>query len=1034
MKFTFKTLPYQNDAVQSIINVFDGQEYNDGIRHLHDLGNSTVRQTVISDERSYLSDDDRAAFRNNDISIPPETMLENVRKVQQDNGLDQSNAIMKPLGAITLDIDMETGTGKTYVYTKTMFELNKVYGWSKFIVIVPSIAIREGVLKNIQTTTDHFMEMYGKKLRAFIYDSSNLSKIDDFSQNSGINVMIINSQAFATSLKEGAKNKESRIIYSKRDEFASRRPIDIIAANRPILILDEPQKLNGNATQEALRKHFNVLFSMNFSATHVVNHNKIYSLDALDAYNQKLVKKIEVKGLDIRYISGTDPYIYFESIVLNGKEKPKARIELFVNHASGVKKETHIVGYKDNLYSTSSGSAGTGIEAYKNLFVTDIDGIKNIIELSNGVVLHAGDSIGDVTELDKRRIQIRETILSHLDKENRLYKKGIKVLSLFFIDEVANYRQYDENGNPVLGEYGKVFEEEFNNILQSRGVFYDPDYIQILKKHPVGEIHAGYFSIDPKGHVINSKEKRGSDQSDDVSAYDRILKHKELLLSESDPIRFIFSHSALSEGWDNPNVFQICALKHSSSTTRRRQEVGRGMRICVDQNGDRQDFDVLGPLFHDYNLLTVVADEDYETFVKGLQTETLEDIRDRVVPIDLDFLTGRKIFEESGTFVLDAPTAKKLHNFFIASGYLDLGDMPTERLRTCLRNDDLAQLPPDLADHSSGIKKLLWEIADPASVNDMFADGRRPKIKTNRLNDNFKKKEFIKLWDEINHMYHYKVSFDSEELIRAAVGHINKELEVTGLSYTVKTGAQRNELTYEQARSKNGFDDEKTREENVDAGSYTGVKYDLIGSIASGTKLTRKTVAAILYRIDDRKFNMFKANPEEFITKTTRLINEKKATAIVDHIVYKPTEQKFDNDIFTMNRPEGEFIKAYQAKKNVQDYIFPDSDIERAFAKDLDGAEEVVVYAKLPDGKGGFYIPTPVGDYTPDWAIAFSKDKTRHIYFVAETKGSMSSMNLDKIEEAKINCATKLFEEMGNKVEFRKIDNFANLMSIIKTD
>lgn len=1027
MRLTFKTLQYQDDAVQSIVKVFEGQEFNDGIKHRHDFGDNKSHQVKIDLETGLPSEDSSLAFRNNDLSLSDEMLLHNVQGIQQELGLSLSSKIEKPLGAITLDIDMETGTGKTYVYTKAMFELNKTYGWSKFIIVVPSIAIREGVYKSIQTTTDHFMELYGKKLRAFIYSSSNLNKIDEYSQNSGINVMIINSQAFASSLKEGAKNKESRIIYSQRDEFASRRPIDIIAANRPILILDEPQKLNGNATQEALRKNFKVLFSMNFSATHVVHHNMVYSLDALDAYNQKLVKKIEVKGVDVKHIAGTDRYLYFESIILNGKEKPKARLELYVNHANGVRRETHVVNYQDNLYDTSN-----HVEAYKSLFVTDIEPLSNKISFSDGTVLHAGDSIGDVTESNKRRIQIRETILSHLHKEEKLFKRGIKVLSLFFIDEVAKYRQYDENGEPLLGEYGKIFEEEFNNIIQSRGEFYDPDYIAHLKKHPVSDIHAGYFSIDKKGHMTDGDSKKGSEESTDVSAYDRILKHKEMLLSESDPIRFIFSHSALSEGWDNPNVFQICVLKHSESTTRRRQEVGRGMRICVDQNGDRQDFDTLGPQFHDVNLLTVLADEDYESFVKGLQAETLEVLRDRLIPINVEYLTKRRIIVESGELDLESMQAKVLYRYLTRNEYLDLDDIPTDKLRDDLRAGTLAPMPLELTGLESGVKDLLLKVTDPISVKDMYADGRKPKIKTNKLNGNFKKKEFIQLWDEINHMYHYKVSFDSEELIRKAVEHIDNALNVVGLSYTVKTGTQRSNISYDQAMSKDGFGNADTHTENLDDATYSDVKYDLIGKIASGTGLTRRTIAKILYRIENKKFDMFKTNPEEFIIKVVKLINEEKATSIVDHISYEPTGQKFENDIFTVNRPEGEFAKAYESKKGVQDYIFTDSAIEKAFAQDLDGAEEVVVYAKLPDGKGGFYIPTPVGDYSPDWAIAFNKDSVRHLFFIAETKGSMSSMNLDKIEDSKIQCAAKLFKGLQGDVKFAKIDNYGNLLDIMR--
>ena len=1028
MEFTFKTLPYQTEAVESIVRVFEGQEFSDGIRHRHDMGTKKDTQATFDDESGVPLTEVGLAYRNNDLTITSEQILKNTQAVQKDNGIPPSEEIVDPLGAVTLDVEMETGTGKTYVYTKAMFELNKRYGWNKFIIVVPSIAIREGVYKSIQTTESHFMEQYGKKLRAFIYSSSDLYKIDEFSQSSGINVMIINSQAFAASFKEDGKNEQSRIIYSVRDEFQSRRPIDIIAANRPILILDEPQKLgkDDSKTQKALRKHFNALFSMNFSATHVTHHNQVYSLDALDAYNQKLVKKIRVKGVRINHLSGSERYIYLEGIDA-GKTAPTARMEIFVSHSAGIRNETHVFRQQDNLYETSN-----HIESYKGLFITDIDGLANTVTLSDGTVLFAGEAVGDITESEKRRIQIRETILSHIDQESKLFSKGIKVLSLFFIDEVVKYRQYDDDGSERLGEYGEMFEQEFRSIIAERGKFYDPDYIEYLTNTDVSKIHSGYFSIDKKGRAIDSEVKRGQDGSQDVSAYDLILKNKELLLSQSNPVRFIFSHSALSEGWDNPNVFQICALKHSDSTTRRRQEVGRGMRICVNQKGDRQDSEALGPLFHDVNSLTVVADEEYETFVKGLQEETVLDIRHRAVPVTPEYLEGKSIIIEEGEIIIDSLESRILHTYLINNAYLDFDYMPTERLKNDIQNDTLKPLPEQISKMSSGLRQFLKRIAEPQTVRDITEDGRKPKIKSNSLNKNFQRKEFVELWNEINHMYHYRVSFDSQELIRKSVVSINSKLIVSGISYTVTTGSQKSEISYEEAIDKDGFGRTTTSSGEVGASSYVGVKYDLVGKVASKTGLTRRTVATILKEIENSKFDMFRVNPEEFIEKVSKLINEEKSTVIVEHIEYDMTEGKFDNSIFTMNRPEGDFDKAYRAIKNVQDYVFPDSQIERKFAEDLDGAEEVIVYSKLPDGKRGFYIPTPMGDYTPDWAIAFNKDMVRHIFFVVETKGSTESKQLKNIETGKITCVKKLFENIGVKVGFGQVDTYSNLLDLVR--
>lgn len=1032
MEFTFKALQYQTEAVENITRVFEGQEFNDGIRHRYDWGDKKDAQATFDRESGVPLTDLNVAYRNNDLTISEETILKNIQEIQKDQGLPVSEKIENPLGAVTLDIEMETGTGKTYVYTKAMFELNKRYGWSKFIVVVPSVAIREGVAKSIEMTSSHFYKEYQKRIRPYVYSSSNLNRIDDFSQSSGINVMIINMQAFSSSFNEERQNEQSRIIYSVRDEFQSRRPIDIIKANRPILILDEPQKMGNDGgkkmsqTQKSLRKNFNALFSMNFSATHNSHHNQIYSLDALDAYNQKLVKKIRVKGVKINELSGSERYIYLEGID-PGRNAPTARMELFVSHSNGIREEMHVFRLQDNLYEASN-----HIESYKGLYITDIDGITNTVTLSDGTALSAGEGVGDIVESGRRRIQIRETILSHLDQENKLYSKGIKVLSLFFIGEVEKYRIYDENGNEQLGEYGQMFEQEFRSIIAERRMFYDPEYMESIVSTDISKIHSGYFSIDKKGRMVDSKVARGDDSSQDVSAYDLILKNKELLLSQKNPVRFIFSHSALSEGWDNPNVFQICILKHSDSTTRRRQEVGRGMRICVNQNGDRQDFDTLGPLFHDYNALTVIADEEYESFVKGLQDETILDIRHRAVPVTVEFLRGKKILAEDGEIVIETMDAKILHRYLSDNWYIDYDDMPTDKLKNDIHANKLVPLPEEISKLSPGMRQFLKRIAEPQTIRDITEDGRKPRIKTNGLNKNFQKKEFMELWNEINHLYHYKVSFDSEELIRDSVKAVNESLNVAGMSYTVTTGHQKSEITYEDAMGRSGFGDVKTSSGEIRGISYPGVKYDLVGKIASKTSLTRKTVVSILKQIENRKFDMFKINPEEFIEKVSRLINEAKSTVIVDHIEYNMTDGRFDNSIFTMNRPEGDFDKAYEAKKGIQDYVFTDSQVERRFVEDLDGAEEVIVYSKLPDGKGGFYIPTPMGEYTPDWAIAFDKDRVRHVFFVAETKGSMSTMNLTRIEENKIKCVSKLFEGSGIRVGFGTVDSYSNLLNLVR--
>lgn len=792
MKFNFKIQQYQTDAVDAVINVFNGQGFHDKTNYIRDLGNKnqTDAQMTINtpDEEFDVIND--IGYKNELVELSDEQLLQNIHTLQSQNNIKLSPSLVKDLGRCSLDIEMETGTGKTYVYIKTMFELNKKYGWSKFIVVVPSIAIREGVKKSFEVTTDHFMEYYGKKARFFIYNSSNLNQLDNFSSNSGINVMIINTQAFATSLKEGGRSKESRIIYSKRDEFASRRPIDVIKANRPILILDEPQKMGGDVTQKAL-KNFNPLFSLNYSATHAKHHNLVYVLDALDAFNKKLVKKIEVKGFEVKNLRGTDSYLYLEQIVLSPKKPPMAKIELEIGYNTSINRKTRLCGVDDNLYYVSQ-----EMEQYKGYTISEINPLYGTVTFTNGKVIKTGDVVGDISENDMRRIQIRETILSHFEKEEKLFDKGIKCLSLFFIDEVAKYRQYDENGDEVLGEYGKIFEQEYISVLNDYVTLLDTPYQRYLKFicSDVTKVHTGYFSIDKKGHAIDSKLKRGSEFSDDISAYDLILKNKERLLSFDEPTRFIFSHSALREGWDNPNVFQICTLKHSDSNTAKRQEVGRGLRLCVNQNGNRMDAESCGESVHDINTLTVIASESYKTFVTDLQSDIKSVLYDRPTVATSEYFKGKYVKVDDVPTLIDDKTANKIYKYLIKNDYIDDDDKVTDKYRQEIKSGTVAELPEELKPMADGIHTLIQSVYDDNILQDMFTDGHETKVKDNPLNDNFAKKEFQALWNEINHKYAYTVEFDSNELIQKAIAHIDDKLFVTELQYTTTVGHQKEEM------------------------------------------------------------------------------------------------------------------------------------------------------------------------------------------------------------------------------------------------
>ena len=1010
MKFKFKIQQYQTDAVERTVEVFAGQPSMDNLTYRRDLGKQAVHhQTSIYDAEI------ETGYRNSDVQLTSAQLLENIHKVQAIGDIKLSDNIVPSIGACSLDIEMETGTGKTYVYIKTMFELNKRYGWSKFIVVVPSIAIREGVGKSFRMLEDHFMEHYGKKARWFIYDSSRLKSLDDFSSDAGINVMIINTQAFATSLKEGAKNKESRIIYSKRDDFASRRPIDVIAANRPIIIMDEPQKMEGDATQTAL-KRFLPLFVLNYSATHKTKHNMVYALDALDAYNKKLVKKIQVKGFEVKNLKGTSSYLYIDSIILSKTEPPMVKIDLEVNTKTGIHRKSMKFGKGDKLQSAS------GLAQYEGFDITEINPYTDTITFLNGVTLRKGEVFGDSDELAMQRVQIRETIVSHFEKERELFARGIKTLSLFFIDEVAKYKRYGDDGEIVKGDFWKIFEEEYTNILNENLSLFDTDYQQYLRRFDANEVHNGYFSIDKKGRSVNSEVKRGKDTSDDISAYDLILKNKERLLSFDEPTRFIFSHSALREGWDNPNVFQICTLRHANSATAKRQEVGRGLRICVDADGNRMDFETLGENVHELNKLTVIANESYSSLVSDLQRETRDVLRARPTKADEAYFTGKLVFVGDEKHAITAEEANSIRAYLWENDYIDDKSQITEQYKQDLANGNLEQLPKKLRPMADGIQLLIRALYDSSvAVDNMFEDGNATVIKDNKLNDNFAKAEFQALWKEINHKYAYTVHYNSKELIEKAIISINANLEVNQLRYVVVTGEQ---------DTVDSFGGTTTASKRVSTLSTSTVKYDLVGEIARGATLTRRTVVEILKGLRPQKLTMFQNNPEEFIRNVIKLIKEEKATMIVEHISYNLIDGKYDSTIFTQEKQSQSPDKAYSAKKHIMDYVFSDSKGEREFASALDRATEVCVYAKLPRS---FQIPTPVGNYAPDWAIAFNKGTVKHIFFVAETKGSMDSMELRGVEKAKIACARKLFNDVStSEVRYDAVASYEQLLNKVQ--
>ena len=1013
MKLQFKHQKFQADAAKAVVDVFAGQPY--------------LTPTYMIDKgRSYGQGDFLADTGWNNQPIVPgltkERILANLQKVQRSNQLKPSDKLE---GQYNLTIEMETGVGKTYTYIKTMYELNRHYGWSKFIVVVPSVAIREGVFKSFQVTEDHFAAEYGRRIRYFIYDSNRLTDIDRFASDHSINVMIINNQAFVNARGEAANR-----IHREQESFGFRKPIDVIKKTNPILIIDEPQSVEGPKTKEKLRD-FNPLMTLRYSATHRSDsiYNMVYRLDALEAYNKHLVKKIAVKGITESGTTATEGYVYFQSINLSGAN-PTATIEFDFKGAKGLRRVTRTVGEGFDLYPNSG-----DLEEYHNGFtVKRIDGRDNSIEFLNGQKLFVGDVIGKIDEQQLRRLQIRETILSHMERERQLFSKGIKVLSLFFIDEVAKYKLYDGT-TAYNGVYADMFEEEYSHILENlQTSIGDEAYQQYLDAINPHDTHAGYFSVDKKERFVDTKQ--GDDKkakiSNDVDAYSLIMKKKELLLDlnpKKSPVRFIFTHSALRDGWDNPNVFQICTLKQSSSDVRKRQEVGRGLRLCVNQDGDRMDANILGNDVHNINLLTVVASESYDSFARGLQSELAEAVADRPRVVNADLFRDKVLTDNNGhELPVDSELAQSIHFDLIAGGYIDRKGTLTDKYYSDKANGAF-HLADELVPYSGSIIDILDSVYNSRAFE--IEDSRKKNVELHVDRDKLAMPEFKALWNQINAKSVYVVDFDTDELIQKSIAALDTKLRVSPIYFRVETGSMRNIQSKEALESGDAFKKEHSAVYDIST-SGTTRPYDLVGKLESGTGLTRKDIIAILRGIQPVIFNQFKSNPEEFILKATELINEQKATAIVQHITYNMLDSRYDTTVFTEPTIKGRLgVNAMKTDKHLYDHLVYDSDNERKFAADLDTNRDVAVYVKLPNG---FYISTPVGKYDPDWAIAFYDGSVKHIYFVAETKGSMSSLQLRELEQTKLHCAREHFKAISSgNVIYDVVDGYQSLLDLVRS-
>lgn len=1020
MKLQFKHQEFQADAAHAVCDVFAGQPHRTST-YLMDRGLDAGAQM----QGQFFEDFNGWGNQRIVPELSEELILGNLNKIQHAHQIKPSDKLE---GRYNLTIEMETGVGKTYTYTKTVYELNAHYGWSKFIIVVPSVAIREGVYKSLQITEEHFANEYGKKLRYFIYNSSRLTEIDRFASDDSINVMIINSQAFNARGKNAsgkdARGKNLRRIDMKLDEFRSRRPIDIIAKTNPILIIDEPQSVEGAATKEKLLE-FNPLMILRYSATHKKEsvYNMVYRLDAMEAYNKKLVKKIAVKGIAVSGSTATESYVYLEGINLSAGN-PTATIEFDCKSASGIRKVRRIIGEGYNLFDNSG-----GLEEYRDGFVVArIDGRSSSIEFVNQTKLFVGDAQGGVNEDQLRRIQIRETILSHIERERQLFCKGIKVLSLFFIDEVAKYRVYDEAGKAGNGTYADVFEEEYREILGSLQLELGGDaYVHYLDGIKAQNTHAGYFAIDKKTNQLKDPKlgDRKNRTSNEAGDYDLIMRNKERLLDRAEPVRFIFSHSALREGWDNPNVFQICTLKQSGSEVRKRQEVGRGLRLSVDQDGCRMDAGLLGEYVHNVNVLTVIANESYEDFAKGLQAEIAEAVADRPRKVTIELFKGHEFTDDAGTTeIIGEDTATLICEALITKGYIRGGSLTTE-FYDAKKTDSLG-LDEPLQKYTYWVISLLDTVYDAAAMAP--EDARKNNIELHVDKKKLGSGAFKKLWSKINAHSAYTVQFDTDELVLKCIAELNMHLRVSKVFVSIGMGEMDEIKSKEDLQQGTAFKEiPGSKPIRTALVANDAVKYDLIGKMVAETGLTRAAVVQILTGIEPSVFGQFKTNPEEFIIKAAKLINEQKATVIIQRITYNKLDKVYDTSVFTEPALKGQLgVNAMAATKHLYDHVIYDSDKEHTFAERLDVSGEVELYIKLPSG---FFITTPVGKYNPDWAIAFHEGDVKHIYFVAETKGSMTSMQLREIESAKIHCAREHFKAISSSsAVYDVVDSYETLL------
>jgi len=997
MKLKFNPdLEYQKQAIDAVVDLFRGQ--------MPKQSNFTVMSPGAALQPGLLPTDNGIGNR---LDLDEESILMNLQGIQLRNGLKQSESLTK--GGYDFDVEMETGTGKTYVYLRSIYELNKNYGFTKFVIVVPSIAIKEGVLHSLETMEEHFAQLYDKTIcEYFIYDSSKLDQVRNFAVSDNIQIMVINIDAFRRSFTDPSKESKANIIHRRQDRMNGMRPIDLIRETNPFVIIDEPQSVDTTPKAKTAIANLNPLAIFRYSATHVDKHHLIYKLDAVDAYEMELVKQIEVAGFESAHYHNK---AYIRLVSVDNRKSPiTARVEIDVQESGKIKRKTFTMRQGDDLYEKSKGR-----EVYEGYIINDIyaaEGNEYIDFTSRPEFVRKGEVIGDIDDIALKEQQIRKTIEEHLNKELILNKRDIKVLSLFFIDRVANYRQYDEEGNRVKGTYAELFEKHYKELIRK------PKYNTLFEKldeldTEVDAVHDGYFSIDKvvkrgnREEYIFKETKTGKSKADE-DAYSLIMRDKEKLLSFDSKLRFIFSHSTLKEGWDNPNVFQICTLNETRSEIKRRQEIGRGLRLCVNQDGNRlHGFDT--------NTLTVMANESYEDFANGLQREIEQESGTRFGIIESHTFANIPVEQEDGELAyLGMKASEELFTHFKEQGYVGEKGKVTDKLKNDLRENTFT-VPAEYEQNKEQIETLTRKISGKLNIKN---NNDKRQIKLNKqifLSDDFKA-----LWDRIKYKTTYSVQFDSEELIEKCVKEILRGLSIESAK-----------LIFTKAIvdiSKGGVIADERGRYAILADNVVETLPDIVTFLQNRTNLTRRTIVEVLTR--SRKLDLFKKNPQKYMDEVGKLIESQMRLMIVDGIKYTKIG---DDEFYVQSEFENTELYGYFSKnmiasqKSIYEYVIYDSQNEESFAERFEKNESIRLYAKLPDW---FKINTPIGSYNPDWAVLMEKDGDQKLYFVLETKGNILVEALRPTESAKIKCGKAHFKALDNEIRFEAVDSYDRFIEV----